>query len=216
MKRYIAVVLFALMTTPAFAQSSVVADVKASLVARGVELSGSCGAFEITKRVAWKLRAQGAGYIRKNPGQNNCQLHGVDIIMYRDGRIVDILADSGGSNGTTWDTSKAPVDPALWEAPVDPGDGDVQQPTEPGGPIVVTPAPIDIQGILDSIKDVRETQERIFGNTNEQLNALRLQLKAHDENPSYLVKVLSNHYVQLVLAAAGTYVMQRQFFKPQP
>jgi hypothetical protein len=170
MKKFIIALMLGFIAHTTYAQSSVVDDVKHELIARSVDLSGPCGAFQITKRVAWRLRAQGAGYIRKNPGQNNCELHGVDIVMYRDGRIVDILSDSGISNGPTWDTSKAPVDPALWQEPQDPGDPVVEQPTDPGTPIVVQPAPINIQAILDAIRDVREAQERIFAAQAERDN----------------------------------------------
>src|SRR5690349_18269590 len=57
-----------LFAAPAFAQVEVVAAVKADLQARGVSLAESCGAFQITKRVAWTLRAQGAGVLDKPAG----------------------------------------------------------------------------------------------------------------------------------------------------
>ena len=83
-----------LLASPALAQPEVVASVKAELVARGVSLVDSCGGFQITKRVAWRLRATGAGLLSK-PSGNQCDGYAVDIIAYADGRIVDILTDAG-------------------------------------------------------------------------------------------------------------------------
>ena len=98
-----------------------VAAVKAMLVAQGVNLSGPCGAFAITKRVAWGLRHLGCGLLDK-PGGNNCQGFATDIVMFRDqgGQIIDILGDGGGNNAPQWGVSDT-VDPGRWRAPVDPG-----------------------------------------------------------------------------------------------
>ena len=61
MKSVIVVVFVIALAVPATAQQSVVAAVKADLVARGVDLSGDCGAFAITSRVAWTLRSRPTG-----------------------------------------------------------------------------------------------------------------------------------------------------------
>jgi len=108
--------------------ADVVVQVKADLTARGVSLVGPCGAFEVTKRVAWALRADGAGLLLKNGG-NNCLGYAVDIIAYRDGTVVDILVNGGGDedaygnaipgtgNGPAWNVNPVKVDPTRWAPP---------------------------------------------------------------------------------------------------
>lgn len=105
-----------------------VVNLKRQLEAAHVDLAGPCGAFEITKRVAWFLRGEGAGLLAK-PSGNNCDGFATDIVMYADGALVDILSDSGGGNGPTWTVTGElrPLD--QWRAPfftpipgaVDPG-----------------------------------------------------------------------------------------------
>jgi len=94
--------------------------VKAQLEAQGVNVSTPCGAFKITKGVAERLAHTGAGLLSK-PSGNNCDGFAVDIIAYADGRIFDILIDSGGANEPTWD-AKGEVDPSRW-VPVPPSKG---------------------------------------------------------------------------------------------
>lgn len=94
-----------------------VVNMKRQLEAAHVDLTGPCGAFEITKRVAWALRGEGAGLLAK-PSGNNCDGFATDIVMYSgDGALVDILSDSGGGNGPTWTVTGElrPLD--QWRAP---------------------------------------------------------------------------------------------------
>lgn len=95
-----------------------VAIIKARLQAAGVPLGGPCGAFEITKRVAWDLRHSGAGLLSK-PSGNQCDGYASDIIAYADGRIVDILGDGGSSNTPQWVPGED-VDAARWRPAVKP------------------------------------------------------------------------------------------------
>jgi len=99
-----------------------VAQVKAKLQSMGHNLSGPCGAFDITKNVAWGLRAWGYGLLEKSGG-NNCEGYATDIVMPAGGSgvIVDILGDGGGNNTPQWGTS-APgeVDPGRWRPPFQP------------------------------------------------------------------------------------------------
>jgi len=97
-----------------------VAAVKAQLEAQGVNLSGPCGAFAITKRVAWGLRGHGYGLLSK-PSGNNCDGYATDIVMRNDGSgdIVDVLGDGGNGNRPLWGISDT-VEPSRWRPPVQP------------------------------------------------------------------------------------------------
>jgi hypothetical protein len=86
-------------------------------------------AFEVTKRVAWLLRGQGAGLLIKNSGENITPWRGysfsISRICYPNGGIVKVVSDAGpgGGNGATWDTSlyyPNSVDPALYVAAINP------------------------------------------------------------------------------------------------
>src|SRR6185436_18169417 len=65
MKKLLLVGALLLSAAPVTAQdhTDVVQAVKADLVARGVNISGPCGAFQITGRVAWILRNEGWGLL---------------------------------------------------------------------------------------------------------------------------------------------------------
>lgn len=126
----------------------VVRRVKADLELAGVDLSGPCGAFQITKRVAWQLRATGAGLLFK-PGGNNCEERSVDYIVFETpaGVVgVDMLGDAGGANSPAWNPDPMP-DPALagrWREPADPGDVP-QEPPQPGEPGQPEPPASDLE-----------------------------------------------------------------------
>lgn len=96
-----------------------VAAVKAQLEREGLSLSGPCGAFRITKRVAWGLRDGGAGLLSKTSG-NNCDGYATDIIVYRDGRAFDILGDGGNANVPNWLPTDVDDPAGRWRAPVQP------------------------------------------------------------------------------------------------
>lgn len=134
----------------------VVADVKADLERRGVDLSGPCGAFQITRRVAWRLRADGAGLLSK-PSGNNCEGFSVDIVVYPDGRHYDVLVDGGGKNEPTFHLITDPerVDPARWRAPIDPDDAPLPAPEPVPAPI---PPPVDLGPVLDRLRALERTQ----------------------------------------------------------
>lgn len=83
-------------------------------------------AFEVTKRVAWALRGEGAGLLIKNGGENIAAWRGylfsVSRIVYPNGRLVKVIFDAGpgGANGPSWQDSGDFVDPSLYLAPMDP------------------------------------------------------------------------------------------------
>lgn len=95
-----------------------VAAVKAALEAAGINLIGPCGAFAITKRVAWGLRGAGAGLLSK-PNGNNCDGFATDIVAFPD-RAYDILSDGGATNGPTWNETGVDDLASRWRPPVQP------------------------------------------------------------------------------------------------
>ncbi len=143
-QRILAMFIIVAMLAPGLAaQQEIVSAIKNDLVARQVNLTGPCGAFEITKRVAWALRAQGVGLLDK-PGGNNCQGYSVDYLVFPDGSGRDILGDGGGENIPQWggEPSEAPgTFTGRWRAPFDPGDAALP----PGpAPVPQPPAPSPI------------------------------------------------------------------------
>jgi hypothetical protein len=84
-------------------------------------------AFEVTKRVAWGLRDEGAGLLLKPTGENIVTWRGYTFaagrILYADGHLFKVIADvgRGGSNAPSWqdegflDTSRRlpALDPKL-------------------------------------------------------------------------------------------------------
>lgn len=119
-----------------------VAQIKTDLQARGVNLLGPCGAFEITKRVAWALRAQGYGLIAK--GGNNCQGFAVGAVILPTGLHFDILGDDGASNTPQWnrvnlDNGEPYLRPDDYRLAIDPGDAlppDAPAPPDPPAELV--------------------------------------------------------------------------------
>lgn len=222
MKRCVGVVLVLFLATPLFAQShpDVVAAVKADLQARGVDLSGACGAFQITKRVAWRLRDEGAGVLDK-PAGNQCEGRAVDIIIYPGGRIFDILTDAGGSNGASWGAGD-PVDASRWRPVTSDPDGGVAPPPVVNNPppvgqppvINIPPAQVlDLSAVLAAIKDVRDAQERIYADdTNQRTDQTKAIVAAVNE-PGWFSQVFGNRYVQMLIAGVGTYVATHQVMK---
>ena len=64
--------------------------------------------FEVTKRVAWGLRNEGAGLLLKPAGENIVSWRGQSFaagrIIYADGHLFKVLTDvgRGGANGPSW------------------------------------------------------------------------------------------------------------------
>ena len=136
MKRIAFVILFLFLPSPLAGQShrETVVEVKRQVVAQGISISGPCGAFQITKRVAWVLRSEGYGLIAK--GGNHCEGYSTDAVILPSGVHYDILGDSGGTNSPEWNlvvnehTGEPYLRPGDYRAPFDP---------EPAGP---TPVPV--------------------------------------------------------------------------
>jgi hypothetical protein len=191
-----------LWTNVSFAQVEVVSAVKNDLVARGVSLVGPCGAFEITKRVAWVLKAQGIGLLSKPQG-NNCQGYSVDFLTRQDGSGLDILGDGGGDNTPTWHDAEPPgALSGRWREPFDPGDGAIVVP-----PVVTPPGlPTGIEEHLKNIDNILQFDAQVLSKLIENDAAILAAIKQHDEEPMWITKVMSSRYTQIVLAALGTWL----------
>lgn len=154
------------LNTAAYAQVEIVAAVKGDLVSRHVDLSGPCGAFEITKRVAWALRSQGVGLLSK-PSGNNCQGYSVDYLVRADASGVDILGDAGGDNGPGWSESEPPgAFVGRWREPFDPGDVVVVTPPAtpqplPAGDVPLSAIQAQIAAIAQQLAE-HEAKEAAF------------------------------------------------------
>jgi hypothetical protein len=76
-----------------------VEQVKAALVAKGQKWETNEDAFQITGRVAWLLRDQGAKLISKQPHQNGASVNGFkvshDSIAFPNQRWIDCLQSAG-------------------------------------------------------------------------------------------------------------------------
>jgi hypothetical protein len=130
-----------------------VALIKGQLEGFGEDLSGPCGAFKITRRVAEHLANERAGLLVKRQG-NNCEGFATDIICYPDGHIYDILIDGGGSNGPAWQ-DKGFVDPALYQpVTAPPSPEPVPEPQPPASQDEVLTRLTEIRDILQKMLDI--------------------------------------------------------------
>ncbi len=157
MTRYLLSLLLFVSSTPAFAQTDVVAQAKADLQAHGVDLSGACGAVKITNLAAWRLRPQ-YGLLHKAGGNRailkadgSCltgeqssdpEGYATDYVIDRaTGFGFDLLGDGGGANNPQWAGPEDAPDMvsrnwANFREPLDPAG---YMPTS--GPIIPTPGP---------------------------------------------------------------------------
>jgi hypothetical protein len=82
-------------------------------------------AFEVTKRVAWARRDQGAGLLLKSTGENIVSWRGYTFaagrILYDNGRLVKVIFDvgPGGANGPSWQ-EEGYLDPSRRVPALDP------------------------------------------------------------------------------------------------
>lgn len=190
-------------------QTALVAQVKTDVLGRGVDLSGPCGAFAITERVAYRLRADGAGTLHKPTG-NHCRERATDIIAYPTGTVVDILIDGGGTNEPAWHRLPEPADPSRWRPVLENPDGGAPPPPPPPGP---TPAPSEPD--LGAIKDALERLEAALLTHDRQQQALTPlitahdeRLRQHDEEPAW-VRTHLRLLLEVISGAVGAWVLAR-------
>lgn len=100
-----------------------VTEIKAALIGRGVipvEQQSNCDSFQITCRVAWALREDGARLIRKRPEQNGCTIatgerFSHDSLAFPEGWI-DCLGSAGppaNENRPCWNLTGRGDDASL-------------------------------------------------------------------------------------------------------
>ena len=133
---------------------------KQRLLQQGHDLTGPCGAFAITSRVAWALRDDGGAGLLDKPTGNNCQGFAVDIICYPNGDIYDILGDAGGENRPTWNFAGT-VDPPRYRPPfsLDPVPNPPPVPSPPSTGVILEAIAEALtragQGLLDAAAVLR-------------------------------------------------------------
>jgi hypothetical protein len=151
---------------------ALVQAVKQQLEGQGKDLSGPCGAFAITARVAWLLRATAAGLLDK-PAGNNCQNYATDIIAYPDGRIRDILGDAGGANTPQWGDDSETVDPSRYRPAFDPGDMAPLPEPSPAPTPTPPPPPADdrvllaLEALTTQVSDLLDVNRQVLAKLNE-------------------------------------------------
>lgn len=140
-----------------------VTAVKEQLIQAGVDLNGPCGAFEITKRVAWIEKETGIGLHRQDEGRTGCWFNGVycsvDFMVYKDGRAIDCLGDAGGANTPQWGEKVG--DASRWVAPMDPGGS--TPPPEPTPEPEPDAKPIEVE----TLRELRDLRARVDLNQSE-------------------------------------------------
>lgn len=204
MTRFLVVAL--LMATPAFGQTDhadVVRAAKARLLAQGENLSGACGAFKITSAVAWEVRGEGWGLVHSDG--NGCSLNGdryrTDTLMLQSGLTVDLLGRAEDNDGDVSDPASYNLpqwgrtgdqSPLNWRRPLDPvapSPGPAPAPAPVPAPTPApAPAPVPVQTLdlsavyirlselASQVKDVRDTQERIFLKQDAQVTDIQTQV----------------------------------------
>ena len=207
MKSLLSVVLLLTFAIPATAQTAVVATVKDELVARGVLILGPCGALEITRRVAWRLRDTGAGLYAKVQG-NNCQGFAVDIITYSDGRLYDILVNAENENVPAWNLVNAgtgfPGTNPNWRPVLVNPDG-AEPPLPPVPPLDLSGLYVRLDALLQRLDHQFERQEELGQQVIAEEHATQAQLHRHDnEQPMWLRKFFTNPAVLGVIGGLLT------------
>ena len=158
--------------------ASMVADIKAALEAKGQTFTTNEDAFQITARVAWALKWEGAQLVTKTAAQNGAVYHGVkyshDVIAFPDG-WVDCLANAGppsNENRPAWTAtgrSDAPlVAPFDLDASAWPPAPDVPPPLSPPD---VSDIAADIMGLSFHVQAL----DLAIKQQGEQLENIRLR-----------------------------------------
>lgn len=200
------------------AQSELVAQVKSELVARGVPLTGNCGAFfitnEVAKRTGLKLLAKTGGNRAVVLPDGTCiSGSGSGLPGYADGYLiydtgvgVDMIGDAGTANRPVWQYEHTEVERNLRNAkPAIPNL--VMGAPSPGTPQVPTPGPIFSDAALAMQVQRMEGRQMEIHNEVLQIKALVTDTntkvtEAHGWARDFFVGF--SKYVLPALAAAAT------------
>lgn len=179
-------------------QTALLGQIKTDLLARGIipqNPTDNRTPFEITSRLAWALRGQGARLIRKASGQNGYTVesgpragerYSHDAISFPDG-WVDCLASAGppaNENRPAWGWTDAVRDPnsANTAEPFDPDAAAVAPAAVPQVAPTPQPAPVDheaarslaqIATLLQEMRAAQEKDHALQQRILEALEALR-------------------------------------------
>lgn len=203
MKFFSAAVLTLALLLPSIAQAGpdhtdVVKFFKGQLVDKGVNLSGACGAFQITQRVAWDLRFQGYKFLVKKGGNRavpqpdgscldgdhtSAPGYATDYLISTNEGFVgyDLLGDGGGENKPQW------AGPETAQAMVDRNRNNFGEPVRPfGGVDPVDPPPVvppvEPPPVVDSTTDVLQAEVLTLQANIMELSVQIKQLKAANED----------------------------------
>jgi hypothetical protein len=146
-------------------QLETIQTIRETLQAQGVDLTGSCGAFAITHRVAWAVRAQGLGLVAKPYGEQ-CRGYKTDGLAFLHAGqlgVIDILVDAGGQNEPSWIVDFPTQNLAIrWAAPFDPGDPTPSPPAPPESSVDLTLVLREITALQTQLEvQVKLLQEQI-------------------------------------------------------
>ena len=202
-------------------QSFQVAQAKSDLLAKGVNISGSCGAVKITNLVAWRLRPaygllfkQGGNRAALQPDgsclsgdETTAGGYATDYLIQRnlwDG--YDLLSDGGGLNGPQW--SGPENDPATQARNIQ----NFREPLDPRGyyvdgqiiPPVITPPVITPPVPLPSI-DLLQQCVALITKVDANVTAGREENRQFQEHlKTFWQQVLPA--LKFVLPALGAYI----------
>jgi len=173
-----------LLAAPAAAQTPnhlvLVQLTKAALVAKGQAWTTNCDAAQITFRVAWVLRAEGAMLIRKSAAQNGCVWNGVkyshDALQFPDG-WADLLGSAGppaNVNTPSWQWTAGATntaDATKYAPPFDPDAGSAPPVVTPP-PVVDPPPPLPPQVLTELVAKLFLEVQQLRLNTEALMDAL--------------------------------------------
>lgn len=233
--KHVLFAVFLLAATGASAQdhTPTVAAVKREVLARGISTANACGAFEITRRVAWAVAAEGWGLVHSDA--NGCVFQGekyrADALMQRNGLTIDMLGHSESDEGDTSNPNNynipqwggtGPQPGGNWREPMNPMDpGPVTPPVTPPGPpppVVVVPPSIDLSTVYAKLAEQYaaiqrnyDQVERVYVDLAAREKALSDQLRAHDESPTWVRKFFGDgKTITAIITGLGVFIAQHQ------
>lgn len=243
MKRtlYILTAVALLLQAPVYAQdhSNVVAEVKGRLQSQGVDLSGACGAFQITNRVALEL--QGYKLLRKAGGNRAIPQPGggcLDgdhaggpgyatdyLISINEGFVgYDLLGDGGGENRPQWLGPEGGAE--IIARNVNNAANPVGEPSPAPVPVPVpspTPVPVpnpspsvDYSRLLERIIELQSTQLLRIDETLVVVKDTNVRVTNLDRTVAQTLGSISKFVGKYIAPAIGGYLLAHQLNSNTP